>query len=122
MHLIFLVACAALCAAGCASGGRTLGTDPETWANSISVGDHLNVKTNSGIEKDVYVTVVNKSGISDNNEFIPYSDIQSIRILPNKSERSGNTALVIVLCVIVVAALASLLKSEVEEGFVRRAR
>ena len=88
----------------------------------MSVGDHLNVKTNSGIEKAVYVTVVNKSGISDNNEFIPYSDIQSIRILPNKSERSGNTALVIVLCVIVVAALASLLKSEVEEGFVRPAR
>jgi hypothetical protein len=122
MHLVSLVACAALCTAGCASSGRTLGTDPETWANSISVGDHLRVLTKSGIEKDVVVTAVDKSGISDNKEFIPYSHIQSIWVLPTSSASSGNTALIIVLTAVVVAALLSLVNSEIDKGFVHPAQ
>jgi len=118
---VFVIACAALCTAGCASSGRTLGTDPETWANSISIGDHLSVLTNSGNEKDVHVTAVNKSGISDNKEFIPYGDIQSIRVLPSNSGDSGNIMLV-VLTIVVVAAIASLVSSEVDKGFVQPAQ
>lgn len=111
-----------MCAAGCANSGRTLGADTDTWANSISIGDHLSVLTNSGDEKDLYVTAVNKSGISDNQEFIPFSDIQSIRILPNNSRGSSSTAIMIVLTVVVVAALAVLLESEVKEGFIQPAQ
>ena len=122
MHLVFLIASAALCNAGCASSGTTLGTNAETWASSISVGDHLRVLTKSGNERDVYVTAVDKSGISDNKEFISYNDIQSIRVLPSSSGGSGNTALVIMLTVVVVAVFASLLKSEVEEGFIQPAQ
>jgi hypothetical protein len=122
IHLVYLVACAALCIAGCASSGTTLGADPEDWANSISVGDHLKVLTKSGNERDLHVTAVNKSGISDNKEFIPYNDIQSIRVLPSSSGGSGNTALVVMLTVVVVAVFASLLKSEVEEGFIQPAQ
>ena len=118
-QLVFLIACTALCTAGCASSGRTLGTDADTWANSISIGDHLSVLTNSGGEKDIYVTAVNESGISGNKEFIAYSDIQSIRVLPSNSGGSGSTTLVVMLTIIVVAAIASLLKSEVEKGFVQ---
>jgi hypothetical protein len=114
---IFVIACVALCTAGCASGGRTLGTDPDTWANSISIGDHLSVLTKAGNEKDVYVTAVNKSGISDDTEFIPYGDIQSIRVLPSNSGDSGTITLV-VLTIAVVALLSSLLKSEIDKGFI----
>ena len=121
-QLVFLIACIALCTAGCASSGRTLGTDPETWANSISIGDHLSVVTNSGDEKDIYVTAVNKKGISDNKEFIPYTDIQSIRVLPRNSGGSGSTTPVVVLTIVVILALVSLLKSEVEEGFIQPAQ
>lgn len=120
-QLVFLIACVALCTVGCVSSGRNLGTDPETWANSISIGDHLSVLTNSGDEKDVYVTAVNKSGIADSKEFIPYSDIQSIRVLPSNTGDSGTITLV-VLAIVVVAAIASLVKSEVEGGFIRPAQ
>ena len=118
---VFLIACVALCTAGCVSSGRNLGTDPETWANSISIGDHLSVLTNSGDEKDLYVTAVNKSGISDNKEFIPYGDIQSIRVLPSNTGDSGTITLV-VLAIVVVAAIASLVKSDVEKGFIQPAQ
>lgn len=120
-QLVFLIACVALCTAGCVSSGRNLGTGQETWANSISIGDHLSVLTNSGNEKDVYVTAVNESGISDNEEFIPYGDIQSIRVLPSNSGDSGSITLV-VLTIVVIAAITSLVKSEVEKGFIQPAQ
>jgi len=79
------------------------------------------VLTNSGDEKDLYVTAVNKSGISDNKEFIPYGDIQSIRVLPSNTGDSGTITLV-VLAIVVVAAIASLVKSDVEKGFIQPAQ
>ncbi len=118
MQLVVLVASAAMCVAGCANSGRTLDGDPETWASSISVGDHLNVITNSGDENEVYVTEVNESGISTNNEFIAYSDIQSIQIIGDGSGGSGSNALVIILTIAAVAVLVSLVESEVEKGFI----
>jgi len=121
-QLVSLVACAALCTAGCASGNRTLKGGPETWATSISVGDQLSVFTHSGREKGVSVTKVDESGIYDGKAFIPYSDIQSIRVLPGESGIWGNTAILVVITVAVVAVLASLVENEIDEGFIQDAR
>lgn len=122
VQLVFLVACAALCTAGCVNSGRMLGANPETWASSINIGDHLSVTTTSGNEKDVHVTAVTKSGITDNQDFIPFSVIQSIRVLPSKSARSGVTLPLVILTIAVVALLVSLVESEIEEGFIQPAQ
>ena len=103
VRIVFLFACASLCIAGCATGGTELDATPESLSKSIGVGDHLMVTTSSGRKKEIHVTEVSDTGISSEDEFIPYSDIKAVRIV---KPRSGDPVGAIIMIAIVVAVVA----------------
>lgn len=119
---IAVVACACLCLAGCANSRTGLEDGPELWASSIHVGDQLRVTTHAGQVKDISVTVVDDSGISSSDGFISFSDIRSIQVINDASGGAGTTVILIVLGIIIVAGLASLITSEIDEGFIQPAQ
>ena len=120
--VIAVVACECLCLAGCANSRPRLADGPESWASSIHVGDQLRITTHAGEVKDISVTVVDDSGISGSDEFIPFSEIKSFQVINGASGGAGTTVLLIVLGIIVVAGLASLITSDIEEGFIQPAQ
>jgi hypothetical protein len=103
VRIVVLFACASLCVAGCATGGTGLEATPESLSKSIWVGDHLIITTSSGSKKEIYVTEVSDTGISSKDEFIPYSEIQSVRMATTQSEDSIGTMIMVAIVVAVVA-------------------
>ncbi len=91
--------------AGCASFETLPGTDAQSLASQIEVGDKIKIVRNDETAVKFTVDAISDEGISGDGVFVAYSDIRDVQINRFKllEGTSGNIAGILLFLVVIVA-------------------
>ncbi len=92
---------------GCSSVQTLPGTDPQSLASQVKVGDYVKIVRNDDTAAKIFVDTISDEGIGGDGVFVAYPDIYEVQIIrANKLLKgtTGNISAVLLILVVIVAA------------------